>query len=915
MRSADVRQQFIQFFKDRGHTYVHSSPSIAVSDPTLMFTNAGMNQFKDIFLGVEKRSYTRAVNSQKCIRVSGKHNDLEEVGRDGSHHTFFEMLGNWSFGDYYKREAIGWSWELLTSIWKLPKDRLYATIFQDDDEADKIWREVTDIAPDRIRRFGAKQNFWEMGDTGPCGPCTEIHFDRGTKYGCGPACTVNCDCGRFLELWNNVFIQSNRGTDGKLTPLVHKHVDTGMGLERITAVLGGKAENYDTDLFQPLFARIAELTGRTLDAETRTPFRVIADHIRMLTFAVTDGAVPSNEGRGYVVRRVLRRGVRFANLLAEGTPVLSGLVDTVVDTMGGFFTELKQNPGYVRDVIRSEEEKFQRTLRQGNELFVRVAADLPPGGTVRGTDVFTLYDTYGFPPDLVNLMANEKGLKVDMAGFEAEMERQKERSRAGVTAKDVLPADLSLPPTVFRGYDHMRLDGRVLAAGPEFIVTDTTPFYAESGGQKGDAGTIRWGTHAFTVLTTVKARGMYAHVGRYQHCNPPGTGDLCTLEVDHDQRRNREANHTATHLLHHALREKFGTQVKQQGSMVDADRFSFDFTFSRKLTDIELVAIEDRVNALIRQDLPTRFYEIPLAEAKARGIIALFDEKYGEQVRVVDVGDGLSRELCGGTHAGQTGIIKYFALLSEEAISAGNRRITGCTGRQVEERLDARKTTINAIRQALSGVGIEARVEGLGGTEVVTVLRTAETTLRGLMAATDSQENTLEKKIDALAAENRDLRGKLGKPAAKLHGELVEVVAALAAENKAFGKELARAGREQAGAAAEQAGAVMVKGISVTSLYAAGADPKALNDIILGLQARNPEGLCLVAGDLEGKTTILCAAGPAALAAGYKAGAVIKAVGKAAGGGGGGKDTFARGGGGDPAKTRAAIEAPAGLLG
>jgi len=920
MKSEEIRSTFIEFFKDKSHTYVHSMPVIPPDDPTLMFANAGMNQFKDIFLGVEKRSYARAVNSQKCIRVSGKHNDLEEVGRDGSHHTFFEMLGNWSFGDYYKREAIEWAWELLTEVWGVPKERLYATVFKDDAEAEELWKQVTDIAPERILRFDEKENFWEMGDTGPCGPCSELHYDRGEKFSCGADCGVNCECGRYVEVWNLVFIQYNRKQDGLLEPLKEKHVDTGMGFERITAIMNNKDENYDTDIFQPIFEKIRNLTGTDLTEETRTSFRVIADHIRMLAIAICDGAVPSNEGRGYVVRRILRRGVRFANMLKEGEPILSELVDTVVDKMGGFFPELTKNPEYIKEVIRSEEEKFQKTLQQGNDIFEKITQEMKQGDTIQGNDVFALYDTYGFPADLVALMAEERGLKMDMQGFEREMAKQKERSRAGADVMFFLPEDENIPQSEFTGHTNLNKSAPVTWIGntSTTIATESTVFYPESGGQKGDQGIIKGDGFEFEVKHTFKEKGVIIHEGVFTKGGPPEPGTQAELKVDETIRAARQKNHTATHLLHFALREKFGDTVKQQGSMVDSDRFTFDFTYTKKLSDDEIREIEDRVNGLVQKGLPVTFDEMSLEDAKQEGVIALFDEKYGETVRVVTIGDGLSRELCGGTHISNTAEIEYFKILFEEGISAGNRRIEACTGDTVKKKAEEKKEIIKKAEDLYTQSGIPVETTQIQGDSPVDELRLADDLIFQIHSSTGAQEDMLLKKIENMISQDLDLRKTQGKslqgflPA----GNVVSITGALLDDIKSLLKDEEQQTVSDANVQAEAIAenSVTVKGIEIMGGFLARSNTDYMQNVIRGLERKNPEGISVVAADNNGSSVVMCSAGREAQDKGFDASVLLKRIGEQAGGGGGGSASFARGGGGDPEKTRGLLESLENIL-
>jgi len=623
MKSADIRQQFIDFFIERNHKYVPSSPVIPQDDPTLLFSNAGMNQFKNIFLGLETREYTRVVNSQKCIRVSGKHNDLEEVGRDTYHHTFFEMLGNWSFGDYYKKEAIEWAWELLTRIWGLPKDKLYATVFREDDEAEALWKAVTDIAPERIFRFDEKDNFWEMGDTGPCGPCSEIHIDLGPaccdkKHVKGHQCQVNGDCARFIELWNLVFIQYNREADGSLVELKDKHVDTGMGFERVVSVLQNVDSNYATDLFTPIIEHVNELTGvRFPGGDTDgVAHQVIADHVRALTFSITDGGLPSNEGRGYVLRRILRRAARFGRTLGMHEPFIYKLVPTVVEIMGNAFAELKEKQKFVAMVIKAEEESFNNTLDRGIELFEKLAQQIiqQKQTEIPGKEAFKLYDTYGFPLDLTELMAREKGLTVDGAGFEAEMEIQRQRARDAGKWEYNLENDQEGWQTItpgtdseFVGYDHLQTEAVIRQVKPMadrlLITLSKTPFYAESGGQVGDIGEIIGENFKITVENTIKSGNKIVHVGT-NHISLDRINPKVRAMVKTPVRLATARNHTATHLLQAALREVLGTHVHQSGSLVTPERLRFDLTHFERISPEQLAAIEKRVNEKIRENLP-----------------------------------------------------------------------------------------------------------------------------------------------------------------------------------------------------------------------------------------------------------------------------------------------------------------------
>ncbi len=741
MKAQDVRTSFVKFFEERGHTFVPSSPVIPFDDPTLLFTNAGMNQFKDVFLGTGTRPYKRAVNYQKCIRVSGKHNDLEEVGKDTYHHTFFEMLGNWSFGDYYKKEAIEWAWELLTKEWGLPKDRLHATVFKDDDEAEKLWKEVTDISHNRILRFDEKSNFWEMGDTGPCGPCSEIHIDTG-EGACNKnhKCGVNVDgCSRFIELWNLVFIQFNRNENGELEPLPAKHVDTGMGLERIVAVLQGKNSNYDTDLFQPLIEEISKLTGKEyIGDKNQIAIRVIADHIRMLTFAITDGAVPSNEGRGYVLRRILRRASRYARNLDMHEPFIYKLVDKVVEIMGNAYPEIEPKKEYVKDIIKTEEENFNQTLDRGIEIFENVISRLERKGVkiFPGEEAFKLYDTYGFPIDLTNLMAEERGFKVDLVEFERLMNEQRERSREA-TKKIFTEGKVSIAEKVellLRKGDVIKTEFDPDLKQYEFEVNDEsnkvillssddehidqivfskrTIFYPESGGQVGDTGMLIYPGGEIEIIDTQRIDDLIIHfVPKIKKDSKLAkeietfvkSGSKFIVKIDLDRRKSIMKNHSATHLLHSALRKVLGTHVQQAGSLVAPDRLRFDFTHPRKLGNEEIEMIEHLINDVIFEDIELVKEYKPIKQALEEGALAFFGDKYGDIVRTVRIGD-FSYELCGGTHLDRTIETGYFKIIYEGSIASGVRRIEAITGKALEKYLKEKEDEISKLSEKIDTI-------------------------------------------------------------------------------------------------------------------------------------------------------------------------------------------------------------------
>ena len=717
MNSSEIRQSFLDFFKSKQHHIVPSAPVVPQDDPTLLFINAGMNPFKDIFLGSRTSEHPRVADSQKCIRVSGKHNDLEEVGRDTYHHTFFEMLGNWSFGNYFKPEAIAWAWELLTGVWKLPKERLFATIFEGDDsdgvprddEAGDEWKRQTDIRPEHILAFGKKDNFWEMGDTGPCGPCSEIHIDRGAEY-CDKQddpnheCQVNGDCARFIELWNLVFIQYNREKSGKLHQLPAKHVDTGAGFERLVAVLQKKASNYDTDLFTPLLQHIGELTGKPYsDGETGVAFRVIADHIRSLSFAIADGAIPGNEGRGYVLRRILRRAARFGRVLEKQEPFIYKLLDTLVAVMGDAYPEIQERKEYIQRVIKAEEESFGRTLDRGIELFEQKAAAVQHAGNTvfPGKDAFVLHDTYGFPLDLTQLMAEEKNLTVDVSQFNAEMEKQRERSSQSREAEYKSMVIEGAKATEFVGYLVDETEAQVVQFEDGKLVLNKTPFYAESGGQVGDTGVIKNESFEFHVADTKYIGEHIVHFGELTSGSTPQLGDTVVAHVDTEKRRATERNHTVTHLAHKALRTVLGEHVHQAGSLVHPDYMRFDFTHFERVNPQDLRTIEDMVNQQILANRKTEWKILPIEDAKAQGAVALFGEKYGDTVRMVEI-ENYSRELCGGTHVRATGEIGEFVIINETSIAAGVRRIECLTGMKAHEYLRSRN---DSLEQAAALLG------------------------------------------------------------------------------------------------------------------------------------------------------------------------------------------------------------------
>ena len=852
-----IRQDFLDFFAGKGHTIVPSASLVPGNDPTLLFTNSGMVQFKDVFLGAEKRSYVRAADVQRCLRAGGKHNDLDSVGYTARHHTFFEMLGNWSFGDYFKKEAIAWAWELLTEVWKLPKERLLVTVYHTDDEAYDLWHDMIGLPPERIVRIGdnkgapyASDNFWQMADTGPCGPCTEIFYDHGEHIAGGPPGSPDEDGDRYIEIWNNVFMQFDRQPDGTLVPLPAPCVDTGMGLERLAAVLQHVHTNYEIDLFQGLIRKAAELTGTT-DLENKS-LRVIADHIRACSFLIVDGVLPSNEGRGYVLRRIIRRALRHGWMLGVRQPFFHKMVGTLSELMGDAYPELPAARELVEKALKAEEERFAETLDSGMRIFDDVASRVVDG-VIPGADAFRLYDTYGFPVDLTADIARERGLSVDMAGFEAAMEQQRETARAAgkFTSTTGLPADLvaQLSPTVFLGYDHLDAgglqvvallkDGRPVAsvhAGDEAVVIlDRTPFYAESGGQVGDTGVLAEQGVEFDVADTLKFAGQFhGHVGRVAKGDLK-VGDHVVASVDAARRASTILNHSATHLLHAALREVLGTHVQQKGSLVAPDRLRFDFSHFQPMTQAELAEVERRVNAQIRANSAAEVHHMGMQEALDFGAMALFGEKYGEQVRVLKMGD-YSTELCGGTHVGRTGDIGLFKLVGECGVSAGVRRIEAVTG-------------------------------------------------QGALDYVADEERRL--------AEAADLLGGNA-------GEVVDKIRALTDRQKKLERELETLKARAASSATSDLGgaAIDVGGIRVLASRLEGFDAKALRDAMDRLKQQLGDAVIVLAGTADGKAALVAGVNGAATGR-VKAGELLSHVAGQIGGKGGGRPDLAQGGGED----------------
>ena len=866
--TARIRSDFLEFFRGKGHEIVPSAPLVPANDPTLLFTNSGMVQFKDVFLGAEKRSYVRAADVQRCLRAGGKHNDLDSVGYTARHHTVFEMLGNWSFGDYFKKDAIAWAWELLTGVWKLPAERLLVTVYHTDEEAYALWRDMVGVPEERIVRIGdnkgaqyASDNFWQMADTGPCGPCTEIFYDHGAHIAGGPPGSPDEDGDRYIEIWNLVFMQFDKQPDGTLVPLPAPCVDTGMGLERLAAVLQHVHSNYEIDLFQALIRKASELTGMA-DLENKS-LRVIADHIRACSFLIVDGVLPSNEGRGYVLRRIIRRALRHGWMLGTRGPFFHRLVPTLTALMGEAYPELAASQSLVEKALLAEEERFAETLDAGMRIFDEVASRSQD--TIPGADAFRLYDTYGFPLDLTQDIARERGLGVDLDGFEAAMEKQRETARAaGKFGGGVqLPADLvaRLQPTRFLGYDALQAEGMVvlallhegrpvesIEAGQDAIVIlDRTPFYGESGGQVGDTGELDGLDTRFAVTDTQKLAGQFfGHVGRLQ-AGILRCGDVVAGAVDAARRGEIVLNHSATHLLHGALRGLLGTHVAQKGSLVAPDRLRFDFSHFQPVNAEELAEIERRVNVEVRANHPVVIDEMGMQEAMDAGAIALFGEKYGERVRVVRMGDSV--ELCGGTHVGRTGEIGLFKLVSEGGVSAGVRRIEALTGQAALDHVLEEERRLREAASLLGGTGAEVADK-----------------LRALL----ERQKRLEREVEAHKA------------------------------------------KAASGATADLAGqAVDVAGIKVLAARLEGLDAKALRDAMDRLRQQLGDAVIVLAG-VDGGRAALVAGVSGAASARVKAGELVGFVAGRIGGKGGGRPDMAQGGGSDgPDLVSALADVPA----
>ncbi|EKC3438839.1 alanine--tRNA ligase [Salmonella enterica] len=860
--TAEIRQAFLDFFHSKGHQVVASSSLVPNNDPTLLFTNAGMNQFKDVFLGLDKRNYSRATTSQRCVRAGGKHNDLENVGYTARHHTFFEMLGNFSFGDYFKHDAIQFAWELLTgeNWFALPKERLWVTVYETDDEAYEIWEKEVGIPRERIIRIGdnkgapyASDNFWQMGDTGPCGPCTEIFYDHGDHIWGGPPGSPEEDGDRYIEIWNIVFMQFNRQAEGTMEPLPKPSVDTGMGLERIAAVLQHVNSNYDIDLFRTLIEAVAKVTGAT-DLGNKS-LRVIADHIRSCAFLVADGVLPSNENRGYVLRRIIRRAVRHGNMLGAKETFFYKLVGPLIEVMGSAGEELKRQQAQVEQVLKTEEEQFARTLARGLALLDEELAKLQ-GDTLDGETAFRLYDTYGFPVDLTADVCRERNIKVDEAGFEAAMEEQRRRAREasgfGADYNAMIRVDSA---SEFKGYDHLELNGKVTAlfvdgkaveainAGQEAVVVlDQTPFYAESGGQVGDKGELKGAGFTFAVDDTQKYGQAIGHLGKLS-AGALKVGDAVQADVDEARRARIRLNHSATHLMHAALRQVLGTHVAQKGSLVSDKVLRFDFSHNEAMKPSEIREVEDLVNAQIRRNLPIETNIMDLDAAKAKGAMALFGEKYDERVRVLSMGD-FSTELCGGTHASRTGDIGLFRIISESGTAAGIRRIEAVTGEGAMATVHAQSDRLNDIAHLLKGDS-----QNLGDK------------VRAVLERTRQLEKELQQlKDQAAAQESANLSSK----------------------------------------------AVDLNGVKLLVSELAGIEPKMLRTMVDDLKNQLGSTVIVLATVVEGKVSLIAGVSKDVTDR-VKAGELIGMVAQQVGGKGGGRPDMAQAGGTDAAALPAAL--------
>ncbi|MCG1012918.1 alanine--tRNA ligase [Tepidanaerobacter sp. GT38] len=872
MTSKEIREKFLKYFESKGHTRVASSSLVPQNDPTLLFTNAGMNQFKDVFLGLESLPYSRAASCQKCVRAGGKHNDLESVGKTARHHTFFEMLGNFSFGDYFKKEAIQYAWEFLTEVLKLPKEKLWVSIYENDEEAFKLWQAY--VPAERIVRMGEKDNFWSMGDTGPCGPCSEIYIDRGEEHRCNAEeCALGkCDCDRWRELWNLVFMQYNRDEQGNLTPLPKPSIDTGMGLERITTVMQNVYSNYDTDLLRPLISFVEDLSGKKYDeGEEGLPFRVIADHSRAITFLISDGVLPGNEGRSYVLRRILRRAARYGKELDLNEPFLYKIVPQVVKLMKDTYPELEKSLEYVQKVVKAEEERFHETLNDGLKILYEGIDKLSNAGKsqIPGDMAFLLYDTYGFPIDLTKDIAEEKGMTVDTKTFEQLMDQQRKQAKAArketykIDALYDLLADL--PPTDFVGYDSYESNSKVQLilkdrevvktcndqSAEVILVLDKTPFYAESGGQVGDTGIIENEDFLFEVAGTHKTPdGKFYHVGKILKGNI-NIDDLVSAKVDIDKRLSTARHHSATHLLHKALKEVLGEHVNQAGSLVDEHRLRFDFSHFAALTPEEIRMVEEKVNSAILNNLPVNINWTTLQEAKTQGAVALFGEKYHDRVRVVSIGD-YSKELCGGTHVNSSSEIGLFKIISESSIGAGIRRIEAVCGKNLMDFLYDTLDSLNKVAALLKASPHEVTQKV---SELLEKYKLQEQEIESL------KQHAINYEVDEILKVKESING-INVISAKTQAKTID-------------------------------------------------DLRKMSDV---LRQKIKSGIIVLGSICDDKTMFVAAVTDDLVKKGYHAGNIVKSVAQIAGGSGGGRPNFAQAGGKIPAKLDEALASVSKLI-
>ncbi len=872
MRLKEIRTKFLDFFRKNGHEIVPSSPLIPVGDPTLLFTNAGMVQFKKVFLGEETRPYKRAASVQKCMRAGGKHNDLENVGYTARHHTFFEMLGNFSFGDYFKKEAIIWAWDLLITEYKLPQDRLYASVYLEDDEAYEIWEKEVGLPAERIVRLGEKDNFWTMGDTGPCGPCSEIIIDQGPELGCGrPDCGPGCDCDRYLEIWNLVFTQYNRDASGRLTPLPRPNIDTGMGLERLTAVVQGVKSNYEIDLFKDIISRIEDISGQSygIDKKKDVAFRVIADHARAISFLIADGVIPSNEGRGYVLRRIIRRAARFGSVLGiKKIGFLSDICMKVIEVMGEDYRELIQAKNSIIQITENEEKRFAQTLSYSMRILEEEIEKIKSKkqDTIPGELIFKLYDTYGLPVDILEDIARYEGLKLDMEGYKKAMQRQRELSQKSwksdkeLTSKGIKQLMEKGQKTEFLGYELLkckakvvgiikdgdgRLCERIAQSDRAELVLDKTPFYGESGGQVGDTGYIRGKNFLFKVEDTKKpSQDLILHIGILESgylC----VGDEVEAEVDKERREDIARNHTSTHLLHATLRELLGVHVKQAGSLVAPDRLRFDFSHFSQIPWDKIEEIEAHVNRLIRENHPVNIKEMHRDEAIKSGAVAIFEEKYGEIVRVVEIGDGVSKELCGGTHVKRTGDIGFFKIIGESSVASNVRRIEAITG----------GTAVRYVQEKIRQIRDASFILKVSAEELIPRIER----LLEEIKEKDKQIESLKQRL--------------------LTGKAEDITAGI--------KE--------------------INGIKVVAKVLEADSQKELRDAADKIRDKIRSGVVMVGAEKDGKVMLICMV-TKDLTSKFNAGKIIKEVASFVGGKGGGRPDMAQGGGSKPEHLKTALE-------